>query len=79
MHRDDIFSALGLSDTNSGVYAGGWLDGSRGDLVSENAATTEPIDTVAKASGEQYDAVVTRAEQTFAEWRMVPAPVRGAR
>ena len=49
MTRDEIFRSLGLSDSNSGVYAGGWLGGAGGDLESENPTTTETIATVRPA------------------------------
>ena len=49
-----FFGRLGLSDTNSGVFAGQWLDGSGGDLVSENPTTTDAIAVVAQG---QYQRV----------------------
>ena len=77
MNRDEIFSALGLSDDNPGVYAGGWREGGGGSLTSEDPATTEAIAAVQKASAADYDGVVNVATETFREWRMVPAPKRG--
>ncbi|MDH3730057.1 MAG: aldehyde dehydrogenase family protein [Acidimicrobiia bacterium] len=77
MTRDEIFSALGLSDANSGVYAGGWIDGNGGDLASINPTTATEIATVAKGNTDDYDLVVASSEDVFKEWRMVPAPQRG--
>jgi aldehyde dehydrogenase (NAD+) len=77
MTRDEIFAALGLRDHNSGVYAGGWVDGSGGDLASVNPATGSEIAMVAKGSIDDYDAVVASSQETFERWRMVPAPKRG--
>ncbi len=77
MNRDQIFSALGLSDDNRGVYAGGWLDAGGGSLTSFNPTTTEPLATVQKASLDDYERIVATSQETFAEWRMLPAPKRG--
>ncbi len=77
MQRDAILSALGLSDVNRGAYAGGWLDTSGDQLVSENPANGEPIAAVTQATLDEYDAVVTSAVETFGTWRMLPPPERG--
>ena len=77
MNRDEIFGRLGLSDTNSGVFAGQWLDGSGGDLVSENPTTTDAIAVVRKGNINEYEQVIASSEATFSEWRMLPAPQRG--
>jgi aldehyde dehydrogenase (NAD+) len=75
--RDQIFAALGLEDTNSGAYAGGWLDPGGRELTSVNPTTEEPIAGVTQASLDDYEAVVTNAQETFEAWRMLPAPKRG--
>ncbi|MFQ5968399.1 MAG: aldehyde dehydrogenase family protein [Acidimicrobiia bacterium] len=77
MDQSEIFSRLGLSDANSGVYAGGWLEGEGGELAVENPSTGEVIATVRKASEEEFDRVVERAGNAFDAWRMLPAPKRG--
>jgi len=77
MTRDEIFSALGLEDIGSGAYAGEWLDGSGPDLDVENPATAAKIATVKTASTEDYEKIVGVAQETFLEWRAIPAPVRG--
>ena len=77
MTREEIFAALGLLDRNSGVYAGGWLDPSGGDLSVENPATAAPIATVTQASPADYERVVASAGEAFLRWRMLPAPKRG--
>ncbi|MCB2224304.1 MAG: aldehyde dehydrogenase family protein [Actinobacteria bacterium] len=77
MTRDEIFSALGLEDVNSGAYAGGWLDAGGDALPVENPATAETIATVTMAGEDDYERILGTAIDTFAEWRMVPAPVRG--
>ena len=77
MKRDQIFSALGLADVNSGVFAGEWLAGAGPELAVENPATAETIATVKMADEAEYERIVTNSQETFLEWRMVPAPVRG--
>ena len=77
MNRDAVFAALDLTDTNSGVFAGRWLEPSGEVLVSENPATTEPIASVVQGTVEDYETVITEAADAFEEWRMLPAPQRG--
>ena len=38
MNKQQIFESLGLEDSNSGVFAGAWLDGAGGDLPVTNPA-----------------------------------------
>ena len=77
MTRDQIFAALGLDDVNPGAYAGGWIAPSGDEITSINPATEEPIAAVKQASLDDYELVVASAEDTFKEWRMLPAPKRG--
>jgi aldehyde dehydrogenase (NAD+) len=77
MNRDEIFAALGLSESNSGVYAGGWLDPSGEEMQSINPTTGEPLATIRAASADDYEKVLHRAIAAFEAWRMVPAPQRG--
>jgi len=77
MTRDEIFAALGLEDVNSGGYAGGWLETS-GDVIEvENPTTREVFGSVRQCSQDDYEKIITSAEDTFSEWRMLPAPKRG--
>ncbi len=79
MHRtkEEIFSALGLEDVNSGAYAGGWVATSGSDMEVVNPATARSIATIRRAGLEDYEQVVVSAQETFARWRMLPAPKRG--
>ena len=77
MNRDQIFSALGLEDVNSGAFAGEWLEPSGPDLAVENPATAGTIGTVKMAGEEDYERIITSSQETFLEWRMLPAPARG--
>ncbi|HEY5727670.1 MAG TPA: aldehyde dehydrogenase family protein [Acidimicrobiia bacterium] len=75
---DAILSALGLSAVNRGAYAGGWLDTTGAELLSENPAPGEPIAAVTQATLDEYEVVVTDSVRTFEAWRMLPPPERGA-
>ena len=77
MNRDDIFQALGLTDSNPGAYAGEWVDATGGDLAVENPTTAETIATVRQTSAGDYERIVEAAQETFLRWRMLPAPKRG--
>ena len=77
MTRDQIFAALRLDDVNPGAYSGGWIEPSGDEITSVNPTTEEPIAAVKQASLDDYEQVVTNAEETFQEWRMLPAPKRG--
>jgi aldehyde dehydrogenase (NAD+) len=67
---------LGIEDKNPGVFCGEWVG---------NGAVAEchtPIDGtliagVLKASADDYERSVKRAQEAFLKWRMVPAPQRG--
>jgi aldehyde dehydrogenase (NAD+) len=72
-----VLAALGLSEANSGVYAGGWRDASGEVIEIENPATGDPIAAVTLASAQDYESVVASSVETFGRWRMLPAPRRG--
>ncbi len=77
MNAAEILDRLGLSEENSGVYAGGWLDAS-GELVEvPNPTTGEVIAKVRMGSSEDYEKVVASSVEAFARWRALPAPKRG--
>lgn len=72
-----VLTRLGLSASNSGVYAGEWLEAGGETLEIENPATGETIASVTLASHDDYERVATSSTETFARWRMLPAPRRG--
>ena len=77
MDKTEVFARLGLEESNSGVYAGGWLPGAGREIESINPATGEVLATVRRASRDEYEQVIQTSLDTFAEWRMLPAPRRG--
>ena len=77
MNKQQIFSALGLTDQNSGVFAGTWLEGTGGELRVTNPSNGEVLATVTQASEADYDQLVESSERTFEAWRTLPPPKRG--
>ncbi|HET9204462.1 MAG TPA: aldehyde dehydrogenase family protein [Acidimicrobiia bacterium] len=77
MNKQQVFDALGLSEHNSGVFAGDWLEptGERVEVV--NPTTGEILATVGMASADDYDRVAESSVETFERWRNLPAPKRG--
>ncbi len=74
---DRTLERLGIREMNSGVFAGEWLEAEGKELASINPATGEVIARVRTASKENYEQVVTRAQESFKTWRTMPAPLRG--
>ena len=76
----EIVTELGLSAVNPGASTGAswWSSVSAADrLESVNPATGEVIARVTPATAADYERVVGDAQQSFAQWRLVPAPKRG--
>ena len=72
---DSITTALGIAAPLAGVS--GRL-GRGAKITSTSPTTGEALGEVTSASREDYDAIVESARHTFATFRMVPAPQRGA-
>jgi aldehyde dehydrogenase (NAD+) len=73
-----ILKDLGLSDVNSGAGTGTtWLECGGEILKSISPINGQTIGRVQQASRADYEKVISRAEEAFREWRMVPAPRRG--
>jgi aldehyde dehydrogenase (NAD+) len=68
---------LSINEINSGTSTGiNWIDTT--DLLdSYSPVDGKKIASVQLTSKEVYDAVVAKAEEAFAIWRLVPAPKRG--
>jgi aldehyde dehydrogenase (NAD+) len=75
---DDVLKHLGIAVTNSGAYAGRWIERPAGEeLVSINPATGQPLARVVGATKADYDRVIESSVAAFARWRLVPPPQRG--
>jgi len=77
MNKTEIFRKLGLSDTNSGVYGGRWLDATGETIEVVDPSTAEPLASVRMASVDDYEQVVANSVETFQRWKLLPAPQRG--
>jgi aldehyde dehydrogenase (NAD+) len=76
---EEILERLHVEPVNSGACYGDWIASpSGGILESLNPATGEPLAKVQLAGLDDYQTVMAQASAAFLEWRMVPAPERGA-
>jgi len=71
-----LLEKLGLTEENAGAFSGEWSGD--GEVIEKFS----PIDgkllaRVRTGSNEDYEQVVTRAQEAFVKWRTTPAPVRG--
>jgi aldehyde dehydrogenase (NAD+) len=74
--KAEIFPALGLTETNAGVFNGKWFG--NGPLLEKHS----PIDgtllgRIAQGSAEDYETAAIAAQRAFTQWRTTPAPNRG--
>ena len=72
----DVLERLGLAEKNPGVFCGDW--GGDGTTIEK----ISPVDgrvlgRIKSASANDYDRVVSRAQEAFLKWRVTPGPVRG--
>ena len=69
---------LGITATNSGVSTGqAWIKSKGENIHSFSPVDGNKIATVTGADKKSYEAVITKAQQAFEEWRLWPAPRRG--
>ena len=76
----DFLKELEIDKINYGACIGGedWIiskDAKKNDSI--NPATGEVIASVYQSTEDDYEKVMAAAEETFKEWKKVPAPVRG--
>jgi len=74
----DFLKELGLKDTNEGTCTGlNWLASTGPIFESYSPADGEKVGVVKGSSNDNYQEVLEKAQEAFAEWRMWPAPKRG--
>ena len=76
----DLLKKCGISNSNFGGCVGGsdWsTTKDAGINTSINPSNEEVIASVFEANKGDYEKIVKEAQSAFAEWRKVPAPVRG--
>ena len=78
MSKLDFLKNLGLDKQNSGVSTGTeWLSGNGSLIESVSPADGSVIAHVRNANREDYETVISLAQDSFQEWRKIPAPQRG--
>ncbi len=75
----NILDSLDLEALNPGTWLGAEsIEDSNANIIqSINPATGEVIGSVRSTTPAEYEKVVTTARASFAEWRQIPAPLRG--
>ena len=76
----DLLKTCGISNSNLGGCVGGsdWTTTKDAGInTSINPSNEEVIASVFEANKGDYEKIVKEAQSAFAEWRKVPAPVRG--
>jgi len=73
-----FLSRLGIEEVNPGAAANGWIETTGREVASIDPATGEVIAKVRLATRDDYEKVVGEAQRAFKEWRLLPAPKRGA-
>jgi aldehyde dehydrogenase (NAD+) len=74
----DILKKLGIEEMNAGGFNGNWISDDEGGVLE----SLSPIDghciaKVQQVSADGYEKVISKAQEAFLEWRMMPAPKRG--
>ena len=78
MSKLDFLKNLGLEKQNSGVSTGTeWLTGNGHLTESVSPADGSVIAHVRTANRKDYETVISQAQESFPEWRKIPAPQRG--
>lgn len=74
---EKILSNLEIEESNAGTSFGQqWLNGGK-ELESFSPVDGEKIASVRITSKEQYEQVISNAQDAFRQWRLKPAPQRG--
>ncbi len=69
---------LGVDRHHAGTFAGEWIESLDAQQIeSINPTTGEPLGSISATTEDEYDLVVTKAQEAFERWRMIPAPQRG--
>lgn len=74
----DFLASLKIQPTNAGASTGSqWLSTGGATIESYSPVDGKLIGSVRAADKKDYEAVITKAQAAFAEWRQWPAPKRG--
>ena len=74
-----ILDSLGLEALNPGTWLGADSTKNSGGSIIEsvNPATGDVIGSVRSTTPDEYEKVIAAARASFADWRKIPAPLRG--
>jgi aldehyde dehydrogenase (NAD+) len=74
----ETLKELGIADINNGLHTGrGWVTTHGDVLESYSPNDGQRIAGIRQATWDDYELVVTKAQDAFKIWRMIPAPKRG--
>ena len=74
----DFLKTLGIESTNKGVSTGTqWVSSTGETIDSFSPVDGKKIGSVVAADKNTYETVITKAEDAFKTWRLMPAPKRG--
>jgi aldehyde dehydrogenase (NAD+) len=74
----EVLDRLGVSTENRGAAAGTHWFSTRGEKIeSYSPVDGSLIGSVASATEAEYEACITKAQEAFKTWRLMPAPKRG--
>jgi aldehyde dehydrogenase (NAD+) len=74
---EELLKQLGVAASNAGACTGKWIDTDGPELVSYNPTNGQPLASIRQAKVDDYERVISAAQDAFADWRMMPAPQRG--
>ena len=74
----EILERLGIKPQNYGACYGKWIENKNDDeLESYSPINGELLAKVYQASADDYEKIVSKAQEAFKIWRMIPGPKRG--
>lgn len=74
---DKALDQLGVKSSNQGTSTGNEWFGSGDEIVSSSPVDGQEIARVSSTTQQDYEKVISAAQDAFKEWRMKPAPLRG--
>src|ERR1051325_8658341 len=74
----EMLKTLGIKDLNNGACTGTkWFD-TKGEIIESYASADGAlIGKIKQATKDDYETIITTAQEAFKTWRMIPAPKRG--
>ncbi len=74
----EMLQQLGINDVNNGACTGTKWFNTTGEIIeSYSPSDGALIGKIRQATADDYETIITTAQQAFNHWRMIPAPKRG--